>query len=85
MSTVDRPSERAAEAGSEAASPHPSIAVLAHWLLKVFYGRIEVEGLELVPRRTFAYDTLVIAVGSVANDFGVTGVAEHCVYLDDHR
>jgi len=42
-------------------------------------------GQELVPRRTFAYDTRVIAVGSVANDFGVTGVAEHCVYLDDHR
>ncbi len=28
------------------------------------------------------YDTLVLAVGSVSNDFGISGVAEHCHYLD---
>jgi NADH dehydrogenase len=35
-----------------------------------------------VPGRRLGYDTLVIAVGSVLNDFGVPGVREHCLYLD---
>jgi NADH dehydrogenase len=37
---------------------------------------------ELVPGRRLGYDTLVIAVGSVLNDFGVPGVKEHCLQLD---
>lgn len=36
----------------------------------------------LIPRRTMRYDTLVMALGSVSNDFGVPGVAEHCISLD---
>ena len=32
------------------------------------------EGREITPRRAFRYDTLVIAVGSVTNDFGTPGV-----------
>ncbi|MGA7800213.1 MAG: NAD(P)/FAD-dependent oxidoreductase [Gammaproteobacteria bacterium] len=40
------------------------------------------EGLAVTPARTFPYDTLVIAVGSVSNDFGLPGVAEHCLFLD---
>lgn len=40
------------------------------------------EGVEITPRREFFYDTLVIAVGSVSNDFGVPGVREHCLFLD---
>jgi NADH dehydrogenase len=40
------------------------------------------DGAELVPGRRLGYDTLVIAVGSVLNDFGVPGVREHCLYLD---
>jgi NADH dehydrogenase len=40
------------------------------------------KGEEIIPRRSFAYDTLVIAVGSVSNDFGTPGVAEHCWFLD---
>jgi NADH:ubiquinone reductase (H+-translocating) len=40
------------------------------------------QGQELIPRRSFGYDTLVIAVGSVSNDFGTPGVAEHCWFLD---
>lgn len=40
------------------------------------------EGLEIIPRRTLAYDTLVLAIGSVSNDFGVKGVREHCLFLD---
>jgi NADH:ubiquinone reductase (H+-translocating) len=39
-------------------------------------------GTELVPGRRLGYDLLVIAVGSVLNDFGVPGVKEHCLYLD---
>ncbi|MDF7666658.1 NAD(P)/FAD-dependent oxidoreductase [Orbaceae bacterium ESL0727] len=31
------------------------------------------------------YDILVIAIGSVANDFGTPGVKEHCIYLDDQN
>ena len=37
---------------------------------------------ELIPRRTFAYDTLVMAVGSVSNTFNIKGVDEHCMFLD---
>jgi NADH:ubiquinone reductase (H+-translocating) len=40
------------------------------------------DGLEIIPRRSFDYDYLVIAVGSISHDFGVTGVAEHCLFLD---
>jgi NADH dehydrogenase len=40
------------------------------------------EGVEIIPRRSFHYDTLIIAVGSVGNDFGVPGVKEHCIMLD---
>jgi NADH dehydrogenase len=40
---------------------------------------------EIVPRRTVGYDTLVLAVGSVSNDFGIPGVTEHCVFLDDRE
>jgi len=40
------------------------------------------EGVEIIPRRQFSYDYLVIAVGSISHDFGITGVAEHCLFLD---
>jgi len=40
-------------------------------------------GHEIVPRRVVPYDTLVLAVGSVSNDFGIPGVREHCVFLDE--
>jgi len=40
------------------------------------------EGDEIIPPRRFRYDTLVIAVGSVSNDFGIKGVNEHCLFLD---
>lgn len=39
-------------------------------------------GEELIPRRTFSYDTLVMAIGSVSNSFGIKGVDEHCLFLD---
>ncbi len=37
---------------------------------------------EIVPRRTLRYDTLIFAVGSITNDFGIPGVREHCLFLD---
>jgi NADH:quinone reductase (non-electrogenic) len=40
------------------------------------------EGREITPPRTVGYDTLVIAIGSVTNDFGTPGVAEHAVPLE---
>jgi NADH dehydrogenase len=36
----------------------------------------------ITPGRTFTYDTLVIAIGSVGNAFGTPGVAEHAIMLD---
>ncbi len=39
-------------------------------------------GREIVPRRRLAYDTLVLAVGSVSNEFGTPGARDHCRFLD---
>ncbi|MDO6712560.1 NAD(P)/FAD-dependent oxidoreductase [Aliiglaciecola sp. 2_MG-2023] len=36
----------------------------------------------LLKERTINYDYLVLAVGSVSNDFGTPGVAEHSFFLD---
>lgn len=43
------------------------------------------DGREIVPGRRLAYDKLVIAVGSGANDFGTPGVNEHCFMIDSRR
>ena len=43
---------------------------------------LKVEGEIVVPERTLPYDTLVLAVGSKANDFGTPGVLEHCAQID---
>jgi NADH dehydrogenase len=43
---------------------------------------VDDHGNEFIPRRSFRYDTLVICIGSLTNDFGVTGVKEHCYFLD---
>jgi NADH dehydrogenase len=40
------------------------------------------EGEEMQPRRTLAYDTLILCLGSVSNDFGVPGAAQHPIALD---
>ncbi|WP_299807933.1 NAD(P)/FAD-dependent oxidoreductase [uncultured Shewanella sp.] len=40
------------------------------------------KGRELLPARHIDYDYLVIAIGSIANDFNITGVRDHCVFLD---
>jgi NADH:ubiquinone reductase (H+-translocating) len=40
------------------------------------------EGRQITPPRLVGYDTLVIAVGSITNDFGTPGVAEYAVPLE---
>jgi NADH dehydrogenase len=40
------------------------------------------EGREVAPRRSVSYDILVIAIGSITNDFGTPGVAEYAVPLE---
>lgn len=40
------------------------------------------EGRLVTPERAFGYDTLVIAIGSLSNDFGTPGVREHALRLE---
>ena len=40
------------------------------------------EGREVTPDRVFGYDTLVLALGSLSNDFGTPGVAQHALKLE---
>ncbi|MGZ4958963.1 MAG: NAD(P)/FAD-dependent oxidoreductase [Methylomonas sp.] len=40
------------------------------------------QGIELIPRRVFKYDTLVMAVGSISNTFGIKGVDQYCMSID---
>jgi NADH dehydrogenase len=40
---------------------------------------------ETLAGRSIPYDTLILAVGSRANDFGTPGVAENCHFIDDIR
>ena len=40
------------------------------------------DGVEVIPRRTFQYDSLVIAIGSTTNDFGIKGAREYSIALD---
>ena len=42
-------------------------------------------GNEIIPRRFFSYDTLIIAVGSTINDFGIKGVSENAIALDTQQ
>jgi len=43
------------------------------------------KGHVILPERTIGYDILVMAVGSISNDFGTPGVKEHCYFLDSHK
>lgn len=43
---------------------------------------LDEHGAEIIPRREFHYDTLILAVGSCGNDFGIPGVREYCTMLD---
>ena len=43
---------------------------------------VDDDGFEIIPERTFQYDTLIISVGSTINDFGVKGAEENTIALD---
>lgn len=49
---------------------------------RIRLAKIETDSESLIPQREIAYDTLVLAIGSVSNDFGVSGVDEHCLFID---
>jgi NADH dehydrogenase len=40
------------------------------------------EGRQVTAQRSFGYDTLIIAIGSLTNDFGTPGVKEHAISLE---
>ena len=42
----------------------------------------DTEGREIMPIREFGYDTLVVAIGSLTNDFGTRGVKSHAIALE---
>ena len=68
------------------------------WGYRFFYGAMEgidrdkrqvliapildEDGREIMGRHPIRYDYLVLAVGSVTNDFGTKGVAQNCIFLD---
>lgn len=43
---------------------------------------IDEQGESILPARAITYDYLVLALGSVTNDFATPGVKEHCLFLD---
>lgn len=43
---------------------------------------VDEDGIEVIARRTFSYDTLIVAVGSTTNDFGIKGAREFSIALD---
>ena len=46
---------------------------------------VDEDGTEIMGAHRIRYDYLVLAVGSVSNDFGTPGVAEHCMSLESRR
>jgi NADH dehydrogenase len=43
---------------------------------------VDEDGQTVIPPRVLGYDTLIVAVGSLSNDFGTPGVNEHAITLD---
>ncbi|WP_026970303.1 NAD(P)/FAD-dependent oxidoreductase [Aliagarivorans marinus] len=50
---------------------------------KLMLAPMMAEGQEVLPARQLDYDYLVIAIGSVSNDFNTPGVKQHCIFLDN--
>ena len=44
---------------------------------------LDERGDEIIGRHSIRYDYLVMAVGGISNDFGVPGVREHAMFLED--
>lgn len=45
---------------------------------------LDEDGSEIIARHRIRYDYLVLAYGSVTNDFGTPGVRDNCIFLDSH-
>lgn len=43
---------------------------------------VDEDGAEVMGPHQIRYDILIVAVGSVSNDFGIPGVSAHCLFLD---
>jgi NADH dehydrogenase len=43
---------------------------------------LDEDGREIMGHHRIRYDYLVLAVGSVSNDFATLGVAQNCIFLD---
>lgn len=46
---------------------------------------LDEDGSLILPERRVGYDLLVLAIGSVTNDFGTPGAKEHCFFLDSRE
>lgn len=46
---------------------------------------LDEDGSELIGRHRLRFDYLVLAMGSVGNDFGTPGAREHCIFLDERQ
>jgi len=44
---------------------------------------LDESGEEIIGRHAIRYDYLVMAIGGISNDFGVPGVREHAMFLED--
>ena len=44
---------------------------------------LDEHGEEIIGRHSIRYDYLVMAIGGISNDFGVPGVREHAMFLED--
>ncbi|WP_028865540.1 NAD(P)/FAD-dependent oxidoreductase [Psychromonas aquimarina] len=43
---------------------------------------VDEDGTQILPESQLSYDILVMALGSISNDFNTKGVREHCIFLD---
>ena len=69
------------------------------WGYRFFYGSLETidranqqvviapifdeNGQEVIAQHRIRYDYLILAFGAVSNDFGIQGVKDHCLFLED--
>lgn len=49
---------------------------------KVYLSPLEIDGRCILQERAITYDTLILAIGSQANDFGTPGVRDYCLTID---
>jgi NADH dehydrogenase len=45
----------------------------------------DAKGEQVIADCSVPYDTLVLALGSEGNDYGIPGVKEHCIFLDSRK